>query len=79
MNDLIFYINSVKILFTFDNAFYNEFNGKKGQSGTEYMKQVMALVNSAYKDKSLVNRLGTHVNIIGEARRYDGKFTRASL
>jgi hypothetical protein len=79
LNDIIFYINSIKVLFTFDNAFYNGFNGKKSQTGTEYMNQVIALVKNAYKDNSLTKRIETGVNIIGEAKRYDGTFTPESL
>jgi hypothetical protein len=79
LNYIIFYVNSIKVLFTFDNAFYNGFNGEKGQTGTEYMNQVIALVRNAYKDNSLTNRIKTEVNIIGEAKRYHGTFTDASL
>ena len=43
------------------------------------MSQVIALVKNAYKDNSLTTRLGTGVNIIGEAKRYDGTFEKASL
>ena len=79
LKDLISYKNSIKVLFTFDNEFYKEFNKKKGQTGEEYMSQVIALVKNAYKDNSLSYRLGTGVNIIGEAKRYDGTFDHASL
>ena len=43
------------------------------------MNQVIALVKNAYTDKSLVERIGTTVNIIGEAKRYEGTFTDADL
>ena len=74
-----FYINSVKVLLTFDNAFYKAFNGAKGKNGTEYMNQVIALLRNAFKDKSMTTKLGTSVNIIGEAKRYDGTFYDSHL
>ena len=43
------------------------------------MNQVIALVKNAYTDNSLVNRIGTKVNIIGEAKRYEGTLTDADL
>ena len=58
----------MKVKFTFDVEFRNAF-------GDEGMTQVIALVKNAYKDQSLVGRIGTHVNIIGEAATYDGTFT----
>jgi len=65
----------VKVLFHFDNGFYKAFDRAKGISGEEYMNQVIALVKNAYRDNSLADRIGTNVNIIGEARRYYGTFT----
>ena len=43
------------------------------------MNQVMALVKNSFKDTSLISKIGTKVNIIAEARRYDGTFTKEDL
>ena len=69
---MFIYIYSVKVLFTFDTAFLTAF-------GNEGMTQVITLVKNAYKDSSLVSKIGTAVNIIGEATTYSGTFTRADL
>ena len=58
--------------FTFDANFYNEFDGKDGKSGDEYMDEVIALVKNAFKDKSLKNQIGTIVNIIATKEKYNG-------
>jgi len=62
----------LRVLFTFDSNFYNDFNGLDGKSGNDYMDEVMALVKNAYRDKSLKNAIGTKVNIIGTRQRYYG-------
>ena len=67
-----FYFYSVKVLFTFDKGFISAF-------GSEGKNQVMALVKNAYKDNSLVKRIGTSVNIIPTATTYSGTFTDADL
>ena len=43
------------------------------------MNQVIALTKNAFTDNSLVNRIGTKVNIIGEAKRFDGIFKDKDL
>ena len=68
----IYFFYSVKVRFTFDKAFRRAF-------GNEGMTQVIALVKNAYKDQSLVGRIGTQVNIIGEAATYEGTFARNDL
>ena len=72
INGYNFYINSVKVLYTFDSGFNSAF----GESG---MNEVMALVKNSFKDKPLVNNIGTNVNIIGEKKRYYGTFSEADL
>merc|ERR1719510_1147203 len=62
----------VKVLFTFDKGFISAF-------GSEGKNQVMALVKNAYKDNSLVKRIGTSVNIIPTATTYSGTFTNADF
>jgi hypothetical protein len=62
----------VKVKFTFDKGFLSAF-------GDEGMTQVISLVKNAYKDKSLFDKIGTNVNIIGEAAKYEGTFTKNDL
>ena len=65
-------IHSVRVLFTFDSKFYDDFDGLDGKSGNDYMNEVMALVRNAYRDKSLKNAIGARINIIGTKTRYSG-------
>jgi len=58
----------VKVLFTFDKGFNSAF-------GAEGRTQVMALVKNAFKDSSIVGRIGTSVNIIPTAKTYSGTYT----
>ena len=67
-----FFIYSVNVLFTFDKEFRSAF-------GDEGMTQVIALVKNAYKDNSLASKIGTSVNIKGEATTYSGTFTNTDL
>jgi len=62
----------VRVLFTFDSKFYDDFDGLDGKSGNDYMNEVMALVRNAYRDKSLKNAIGARINIIGTKTRYSG-------
>ena len=62
----------MRVLFTFDSKFYDDFNGLDGKSGNDYMNEVMALVRNAYRDKSLKNAIGTKVNIIGTTKLHPG-------
>ena len=62
----------MKVLFTFDEGFNSAFGAEGGN-------QVMALVKNAYKDNTLVRRIGTSVNIIGTAKTYSGTFTDSDL
>ena len=68
-NDIFF---SVKVLFTFDSKFYKEFHGKDGKSAEEHMEEIIRIVKLAYKDKTMKTQIGTHVNIIGYKRMYEG-------
>ena len=67
-----FLICSVKVLFTFDKGFNSAF-------GAEGRTQVMALVKNAFKDSSIVGRIGTSVNIIPTAKTYSGTYTDSDL
>jgi len=70
----------IKVLFTFDTSFYNEFNGKDGKSGQNYMDEVMALVKNAFSDKTLKEYLGTKINLIGTNKKHSSSFPKdASL
>ena len=62
----------MKVLFTFDKGFISAF-------GVEGKNQVMALVKNAFKESSIVGRIGTSVNIIGTAKTYAGTFTDSEL
>ena len=62
----------MKVLFTFDKGFISAFGAEGG-------KQVMALVKNAFKDSSIVGRIGTSVNIIPTAKTYSGKFKDSDL
>ena len=68
-------IFSIKVLFVFDNDFYDAFNGEEGKTGEEHMESLVKTVQNAYKDKSLKNGLGTHINIIASKQRYDGSLS----
>ena len=76
---MFFIFFSIKILFTFDNEFYKGFNGANGKPAEEYIAQLIALIKNAFKDKSLVSRIGTSVNIIAETKKYDGSFIHNGL
>jgi len=64
----------IKVLFTFDTSFYNEFNRKDGKSGENYMDEVMALVKNAFSDKTLKGYLGTKINIMGTKTKHSSSF-----
>ena len=74
-----FFIFRLKVLFTFDTKFYNEFNGKDGKSGDDYMDQVIAIVKNAYRDKSLKDNIGTTVEIVGTKKKHTSAFNSNSL
>ena len=65
----------VNVLFTFDNNFYNDFNGLSGISGDEYMNQVVTLVKNAFLDTTLKSKIGTDVNIVGTTKRHNAVFS----
>ena len=58
------HIDSVRVLFTFDDRFKDAFDGEDGKSADEHMEEVMRLVKNAYKDVTLKREIGTVVNII---------------
>ena len=71
----LLFVFRVKVLFTFDTKFYNDFNGQSGISGDEYMNQVMVLVKNAFLDNTLKNRIGTNVNIVATKARHSSGFS----
>ena len=64
------FICSVRVLFTFDKHFYEDFDGQDGKSAEEHMEEVVRLVTNAYKDKKFKREIGTHVNIIANKINY---------
>lgn len=62
---------SVKVLFTFDSAFHNYFDGQDGKSSEEHMDEVIKIVQNAYKHKTFKNEIGTQVNVLAEKRILD--------
>ena len=72
--NLCYYIQnffSIKVLFTFDSAFNNYFNGQDGKSSEEHMDEVMKIVENAYKYKTFKREIGTQVNVLAERRILD--------
>lgn len=53
----------VRVLFVFDQNFYDQFNYKNGKSANEYMDTFIALVKNAFKDKTLRQEIGTYINL----------------
>ena len=65
--------SSFKVLFTFDSAFYNDFDGLDDKTADEYIDTVISIVKVAFKDKSLKKSIGTTINVIATKNKYDGK------
>jgi len=65
---------NIRVLFTFDKHFYEDFDGQDGKSAEEHMNQVIKLVKNAYKDKKFKREIGTHVNIFAGKVFYDMSF-----
>ena len=67
-----FNIISIKVVFMYDKKFFKAFHRKGGKSAGTYVKQMMALVRNAFKDKTLKDAIGTTINIKGFMKRYRG-------
>ena len=65
-------IFSINVVFIYDKKFFKAFNRKGGKSASSYVKQMMALVRNAFKDKTLKDAIGTTINIKGSKKRYKG-------
>ena len=64
--------NSLKVLYTFDDRFFEEFDGKDGKSSKEHMIEIIKIVENAYKDKTFKTNIGTVINIEADMARYKG-------
>ena len=66
------FVYSIRVLFTFDNDFDNNFDGEDGKSADEHMEEVLRHVKYAYEDKTFQKEIGTTVNIIANKTHYNG-------
>jgi len=78
--DLTDYFNDtgipVKVLYTFDEAFYDAFDGENDKTGDEYISEVLALTKQAFADTTLKAYLGRKINIVGSSKKYDSTFSQ---
>ena len=66
----------VKVLYTFDEAFYDAFDGENDKTGDEYISEVLALTKQAFADTTLKAYLGRKINIVGSSKKYDSTFSQ---
>ena len=69
---MLIFVYSIRVLFTCDNDFYNNFDGEDGKSADEHMEEVIRHVKYAYQDNTFQKEIGTTVNIIANKTHYDG-------